>query len=114
MLKKEQIEKYLNKCLTTGADFAEIFLEESINTKINLFDKQIQNVNTEMIKGIGIRISLKEKVVYGSTNDLNNIDSLIERLITNFKDKPLNIKIKLPRKTIYKDNIITVYRNKKV
>lgn len=106
MLKKEQIEKYLNKCLTTGADFAEIFLEESINRKINLFDKQIQNVNTEMIKGIGIRISLKEKVVYGSTNDLNNIDSLIERLITNFKDKPLNIKIKLPRKTIYKDNII--------
>ena len=105
MLEKEQLQKYLQKCLTTGADFAEIYQEESFYRTIKLIDQKIQKVSTSQINGVGIRICLKDKIVYGSTSKLDNIESLIERLIGNFNEETKNIQISLPEKTIYQDKI---------
>ena len=90
MFTKQKLEKYLQKCLSTGADFAEIFLEESNYKTIKLSDEVIQNVYSDYIKGIGIRICLKDKTVYGCTNNIQNIDNIITRLISNFSEKPIN------------------------
>ena len=105
MLKKQELEYYLKKCLQTGADFAEIYLEESCHKNIRLIDQKVQKVWTSIETGIGIRICLQDKIVYGSTNNLDNLDTLLKRLISNFKNSPNNKEIKLPKKKIYHDNI---------
>ena len=105
MLKKQELEHYLKKCLQTGADFAEIYLEESCHKNIRLIDQKVQKVWTSIETGIGIRICLQDKIVYGSTNNLDNLDTLLKRLISNFKNSPNNKEIKLPKKKIYHDNI---------
>ena len=105
MFTKQELEKYLQKCLSTGVDFAEIFLEESNYKTIKLSDEVIQNVYSDYIKGIGIRICLKDKTVYGCTNNIQNIDNIITRLISNFSEKPIKKNINLQEKVIYKDNI---------
>ena len=56
MLKKQELEYYLKKCLQTGADFAEIYLEESCHKNIRLIDQKVQKVWTSIETGIGIRI----------------------------------------------------------
>ena len=111
MLNKNELEKYLQKCLSTGADFAEIFQEESINKNIALSDKKVQNIHSNFIKGIGIRICLKDKTAYGCTNNINNIDNIISRLLSNFSNTPINKDIILPEKTIYKDDINIPHNN---
>ena len=83
MFTKQELEKHLQKCLSTGADFAEFFLEESTYKTLKLSNESIQNVYSDYIKGIGIRICLKDKTVYGCTNNTENIDSIITRLINN-------------------------------
>lgn len=107
MLEKQDLEQYLKQCLSTGADFAEVFIEESINKNIKLIDQQIQKISTALIKGLGIRICLKDKVVYGYTNDLNKnkITNLIQNLISNFSGQPTPININLNKKTTYQDPI---------
>ena len=105
MFTKQELEKYLQKCLSTGVDFAEIFLEESNYKTIKLSDEVIQNVYSDYIKGIGIRICLKDKTVYGCTNNIQNIDNIITRLISNFSEKPIKKNINLQEKVIYKDDI---------
>jgi len=105
MLEKEQLQQYLQKSLSTGADFAEIYQEESDYQTIKLVDQKIQKINTSKRNGVGIRICQNDQVVYGSTSKLETIDSLIDRLISNFKDKPTKIKIGLPEKKVYQDKI---------
>jgi len=105
MLKKEQLEKYLVKCLSTGADFAEIFLEDSSTKVIYFIDKKIQKVNNSFVKGIGVRVCLKDRVFYGSTNNFDEIDTLIERLISNFSNGVVIGDVKLSNKKVYKDKI---------
>ncbi len=113
MLEKKELEQYLEMCLATGADFAEIFLEESSTKNIKLIDKQIQKITTNLIKGLGIRICLKDKVVYGCINDLNKdkIKTLIQNLISNFSTPPNQIKINLKEKTTHQDNIKIPHHN---
>ena len=43
MLSKEIATKVLEKCLITGADFAEIFEEDTITNSIGLIDEKIEN-----------------------------------------------------------------------
>lgn len=111
MLEKKELEKYLEHCLKTGADFAELYLEESTHTNIKLIDQEIQKISTNLTKGVGIRICLKDKVVYGYTNKLKDIDILIERLITNFNEKLSPKTIKLADKIIYQDDIKIPHNN---
>ena len=105
MLSKNELENYLQKCLSTGADFAEIFLEESTNQTIKLIDEKVQKVVTQKIKGIGIRICLIDQIVYGYTDKLESIDNLITRLISNFSTKSKNLEVTLPEKITYQDKI---------
>lgn len=105
MLTQEQLELYLTKCLSTGADFAEIFLEESCDKTIHFIDQKIERVNSYLIKGIGIRICLKNQVIYGHTDKLNEVNSLIDKLINNFHSDVNQTKVLLSKKKIYHDAI---------
>lgn len=107
MLTKKRIEKYLEKCLETGADFSEIFLESVETNTIIMNNSKIEKINTSVEKGIGIRICLNNKKVYGYTNKLddNSINSLIAKLTQSFNKKPIKIKVELKRLKNYKDKV---------
>lgn len=107
MLTKQELEQYLQKCLSSGADFAEIFLEKKEITSIIMGNEKIEQVITTIEKGIGIRIAKNTEKVYGYTNKLekSNIMSLIDKLILPFDGKRIQEKIVLEPLKKYEDKI---------
>lgn len=77
MISKEIATQVLEKCLITGADFAEIFEEDSITNNISVLDDRVENILGGRDYGIGIRIFKGFKSVYAYTND-NSLSSLLD------------------------------------
>lgn len=76
MLSKEKIKKVLYVALSTGGDFAEVFVEEKLNNKIVLTSGSVKDIISGKDYGIGIRIFKGLKCIYAYTND-DSITSLI-------------------------------------
>ena len=108
-MKKEQLEKYLTLAVSTGADFAEIYFEDTRNKSYNFNDSKLDTINSSNYRGIGIKITKGTDCYYASTNkiDEESIIKTIKSLISNFsenkkinivlnnlKEKYVNIKIK--------------------
>lgn len=77
MISKSLAKNILNIALSTGADFAEIFLEEKESTDISIEGDKVDNINSGLIYGAGIRLLKGLQSVYGYTSDLSS-KSLIE------------------------------------
>lgn len=107
MLEKNKIGEYLKKCLETGADFSEIFLETTSKNNIIMNDSKIDKVTTSIINGIGIRICQGVKKVYGYTNKLDdeNILELIEKLTQSFEGEINKNEVELNELESFKDKI---------
>lgn len=71
MLKESLLEKVLTKALSNGADFAEVFVEDTYNSSIQLLDKQIKRAIEGKDYGAGIRVFYGIKAIYAFTNDLS-------------------------------------------
>lgn len=84
MLSKEKAKKILEITLATGADFGELFFEDTKNTSMHLENGLVSKVNSGNEFGCGIRILKKDKCVYGYTNDCS-MASLIQ-LANTLKD----------------------------
>ena len=69
MLQKSVLEHTLLAGLSTGADFAEIFIENTKKTNIAMINSVIEQAASSMDFGIGIRLLLGNKAVYAYTND---------------------------------------------
>lgn len=91
-MKKQEYEKLLNIALSTGADFAEIYYEESCNKSYNFSDSKLDSIKTTNKKGIGIRIFKGEEYFYASTNDLE-YDKIVETITALTKNLSSNQKI---------------------
>ncbi|RLC49654.1 MAG: TldD/PmbA family protein [Candidatus Cloacimonadota bacterium] len=71
MLDKKLVEKVIDKALSNGADFAEIFVEDTYNSRIQFNDgKTKQNVIGKDY-GAGVRVFYGETAIYAYTNDLS-------------------------------------------
>ncbi|HEY8365143.1 MAG TPA: TldD/PmbA family protein [Haloplasmataceae bacterium] len=102
MLNKEDAKKILLACLETGGDFAEIFLENTIQNDLELSDGNISKSNTSFIYGAGIRILHEDQEVYGYTNDIS-FDSLLNlatSLAKSFNYEKLNMEFDLVEEKI--------------
>ena len=51
--------KVLNTALATGADFAEIYLEETVSTTLSLDTGKIESIGSNISYGAGIRLFKK-------------------------------------------------------
>ena len=71
-MKKEQLENYLSLALSTGADFAEIYYEDTKNKSYNFNDSKLDTINSSNYRGIGIKISKGTDCYYASTNKLDD------------------------------------------
>lgn len=66
-----------------GADAAEAFISDSQTVQINVSDRKVEQMNSVNDAGIGLRILKDQKMIFGSSNDLDkdSIKNLISDLI---------------------------------
>ncbi|TVP84766.1 MAG: TldD/PmbA family protein [Acholeplasmataceae bacterium] len=86
MLKKEQLQNLLNHALETGADFAEIFLEDNNASVIRVLSGEVTSIDRNNLHGVGIRLLLGLDEVYGYTNniDVDHLHEMISNLRASF------------------------------
>lgn len=96
-MNKELAEYLINYSLDTGADFSEIFYEKTVETDINLLNKKIDNVDTGVVEGVGIRLALGNTTFYATTNIITkeNLTKIIDELKSNFNSETKIKDIKL-------------------
>ncbi len=95
-MNKEQLSKYLNYALKTGADFVEIYYETTKNKVFRLNDSKLDSIESNNEIGLGIRIVKNEESFYTSITNLeeNNIIRVIDNLLNNFsKGKAKKVKL---------------------
>lgn len=70
MLSKEIVNQVLAKALCTGADFAELFMENTLSSNLKVMDGSVQTATNNRIYGVGVRAFKGFKSVYACTNDV--------------------------------------------
>ena len=69
MLNENTVAKILEYGLQQGADFTEVFVEDSVASSINLLDKKIEEINSSNSFGIGVRLLYGNEAYYGYSSD---------------------------------------------
>ncbi len=87
-LSKQECYDILNEALKTGADFAEVFMEDTVNYSQEMISCQTTKCNTSMVKGAAFRICRGDVVVNATTTDLSyeNLMNEAKKLASNFND----------------------------
>ena len=70
MLPKRLLEEVLQKALSTGADFAEVYVERTKENSIFMIDSKVDSIKDRLISGVGIRILKGTRCVTGSTSSM--------------------------------------------
>ncbi len=112
-MKKENLEKMLENMLSTGGDFAEIFIEDKKTTIYNYIDSNLDGYSINYSNGIGLRLAKENNVYYAATNDFSNknINLIINSLKENINGKVIYNYVSLNRIKKYKNNHKTHYTN---
>ena len=86
MLTKAQYQELLTLGLSTGADFAEFFFEDTNSYVTRVFNGEVTSIDMSNTYGVGVRLIQGVDVVYGYTNDTSfeSIQSVIQGLIPSF------------------------------
>ncbi len=71
LLNKETANKVLTHALSAGANFAEIFVEDSFSSSIGLEDQRVEGVSDYASMGAGIRVVYGETTGFAHTTDLS-------------------------------------------
>lgn len=112
-MKKDRLESILEDMLSTGGDFAEIFMENKKTTVFNYIDSNLDGYSVNYSNGLGLRLAKDNNVYYAATNDFSkkSINSIIDTLKSNIKDKVVYSYVSLKRLKKYKNNHKTHYTN---
>lgn len=89
MINKNQAVRILNSGLSTGADYAEIYIEEKDTFSVMVENGKVENSVIRHSYGAGVRLLNKLQSVYGYTNEVNEkaLTKLIQNLSNSFHDK---------------------------
>ena len=89
MINKNQAIRILNSGLKTGADYAEIYIEEKDVFSVTIENGKVENSLIRHSYGAGIRLLNKLQSVYGYTNEVNekSLSKLAENLSNSFNGK---------------------------
>ena len=91
MISKKLAIEVLNTSLATGADYSEIFYEDSHSHNVMIENGKVETSSSNSLCGVGLRLLKNNQCVYGYTNDLSKkgLLSLAESLSKSFHDKRL-------------------------
>jgi PmbA protein len=83
MKNKDLTEKLVKKCLSMGADAAEIYLQVNRDLSINVLKSEIETIEEASSQGIGFRIFSEGKMGFSHCNDLSDrsLEDTISRAI---------------------------------
>lgn len=89
MINKKQAIELLNVGLSTGADFAEIYIEDKTSYSYSIENGKVNVSSIANTYGAGIRLLNKLQSVYGYTNDvsMNGLLSLMNSLSSSFNEE---------------------------
>ncbi|MDD4397197.1 MAG: TldD/PmbA family protein [Sphaerochaetaceae bacterium] len=82
------IREVLDLAMSTGADFAEVFIERTLSKGIQILDHRVHSAQGADSSGIGLRIYKGKRTVYGSSGDLSRsaVLSLARRVAGAFSE----------------------------
>ena len=114
MISKSLAIQVLNDALATGADFAEIFYENSSANGLSIENGKVNTASSNITSGVGLRLLKENQCIYGYTADLSKKGLLAlanslnksfhgERLITVKELEFIKGKNRNPVVTSYKD-----------
>ena len=91
MVSKKLAIEVLNAALATGADYAEIFYEDSSSHQVTIENGKVETTSSNSLCGVGLRLLKNNQCVYGYTNDLSKkgLLELANSLNKSFHDKRL-------------------------
>lgn len=106
MFSKKELETLLGLGLETGADFSEIFLEDTYSGRITVNNGDVISAGGGNTYGVGVRLLKGIDEVYGYSNDTSyqSIEKLMLTLRGSFNDAPNKVK-PLGDKLPYVNNI---------
>ena len=89
MISKKLAIEVLNEMLATGADYAEIFYEESTSNGLTIENGKVSSSSSGITSGAGLRLLKENQSVYGFTSDLTRkgLLALARDLNKSFSDK---------------------------
>lgn len=71
MISKKLAIDVLNEALSTGADYAEIFYEDSTSYGLSIENGKVESSSSNSLCGVGLRLLKENQCIYGYTNDLS-------------------------------------------
>lgn len=100
MLDKKLLQELMNEALSTGADFAEIYLEDSMSSRMSVTSGDVTSTSAGNVHGAGVRLILGVDEVYGYTNKITyeSILGVIKNLRASFNGKLYQAKPLLDKK----------------
>ena len=69
MIAQTTINKILDLGLSRGADFVEVFVEESETSDVDFLNQKIDHINSGNAFGVGIRLITGDESAYGYSSD---------------------------------------------
>ena len=71
MLKRSSVENIITAALETGADFAELYAEQTEQGSIGMVNGRVETAQSGLICGAGIRLFFGTQAIYGYANDMS-------------------------------------------
>ena len=69
MISREVCERVLRKAVSTGADYAELFAENTVNHAIHMIDSRVDSINDTVVSGAAVRVYKGLRSVMATTVD---------------------------------------------
>ena len=110
ILEKKLLEKLISEGAKTGADFVEVFAEDTIEKSFSMLDSKVNGIEEEHVRGVGVRIAIGSNYVYGYSNQIDekSLLNLVEKLRSSFNEEAKPITPLKPLE-IGQDHKIKVY-----
>lgn len=115
MITKEIAKKVFDEALSTGADFAELFCEDTYENLIQMLSGKIESASTKHKYGIGLRVLLDLQEVYGYTSDcsLDGLLKLAKKLKGAYNAAPKGISYEFKYEDATKNGYVKINRYSK-
>ncbi|MEW6715833.1 MAG: DNA gyrase modulator, partial [Nitrospirota bacterium] len=72
----ELLAKIIKKALSSGGDYADVYIEHTRPLSMQLEDGKIEKLSSGVDSGVGVRVIFGEKSAYAYSNDFSS-DSLL-------------------------------------
>ncbi|MBI5674974.1 MAG: TldD/PmbA family protein [Nitrospirae bacterium] len=101
----ELLAKTIKKALSSGGDYADVYIEHTRPLSIQLEDSKIEKLSSGVDSGVGVRVIFGEKSAYAYSNDFSsdsllNIAESVSRAVKEGQGKDITIDLKNVRPSV--------------